>query len=251
MTDASDSDAIAQNIQSVLHNIRRAADRVGRQSDTIRLIAVTKSVSVSRIRHAIAAGVRLFGENRLQEALPKIASFGPEEGLGWHFIGRLQRRKVKSVVRAFGMIQSVDSLELAAEINHRAEEAGVCQEILLEVNIGGEPTKAGFSIPAVSDALPVLDTLSHLSVKGLMAVPPPTSEAESARLYFRRLSELARSFSRVDLRRVRMDELSMGMSNDYETAVEEGATFVRVGTAIFGSRSFASPERQVPKTLRR
>ena len=237
MTDASDSGAIARNVQSVLHNIRQAADRVGRQSDTIRLIAVTKSVSVSRIRHAVAAGVRLFGENRLQEALPKIASFGAEEGLGWHFVGRLQRRKVKSVVGAFVMIQSVDSLELAAEINRRAEEAGVCQEILLEVNIGGESTKAGFSLPDVVDALPVLDSMSHLSVKGLMAVPPPTREAESARPYFRRLSELARSLSHRDLRRVRMDELSMGMSNDYETAVEEGATFVRVGTAIFGPRS--------------
>lgn len=237
MTDARDSEAIAQHVQSVLHNIRRAADRVGRQSDTIRLIAVTKSVSVSRIRYAIAAGVRLFGENRLQEALPKIASFGAEEGLSWHFIGRLQRRKVKSVVGAFAMIQSVDSLELAAEISRRAEEAGVCQEILLEVNIGRESTKAGFSLPAVVDALPVLDSMAHLSVKGLMAVPPPTREAESARLYFQRLSELARSLSRTDLRRVRMDELSMGMSNDYETAVEEGATFVRVGTAIFGPRS--------------
>ena len=236
MTDASDSDAIVQNVQSVLHHIRQAADRVGRQSDTIRLIAVTKSVSVSRIRHAVAAGVRLFGENRLQEALPKIASFGAEEGLGWHFVGRLQRRKVKSVVGAFVMIQSVDSLELAAEINRRAEEAGVCQEILLEVNIGGESTKAGFSLPGVVDALPVLDSMSHLSVKGLMAVPPPTREAGSARPYFRRLSELARSLARTDLRRVRMDELSMGMSNDFETAVEEGATFVRVGTAIFGPR---------------
>ncbi len=237
MTDASDSDAIAQNVQSVLHNIRRAADRVGRQSDTIRLIAVTKSVSVSRISYAIAAGVRLFGENRLQEALPKIASFGPEKGLSWHFIGRLQRRKVKSVIRVFAMIHSVDSLELAAEINRRAEEAGVCQEILLEVNVEGESTKAGFSLPAVADALPVLDSMSHLSVKGLMAVPPPTREAELARPYFRRLSELARSLSHANLRRVRMDELSMGMSNDYETAVEEGATFVRVGAAIFGPRS--------------
>lgn len=236
MTDARDSDAIARNVQSVLHNIRQAADRVGRQSDTIRLIAVTKSVSASRIRHAVAAGVRLFGENRLQEALPKIASFGAEEGLGWHFIGRLQRRKVKSVVGAFVMIQSVDSLELAAEINRRAEEAGVCQEVLLEVNIGGESTKAGFSPPAVVDALPLLDSMAHLSVKGLMAVPPPTRLAESARPYFQRLSELARSLLRTDLRRVRMDELSMGMSNDYEAAVEEGATFVRIGTAIFGAR---------------
>jgi len=237
LTDARDSDAIAHNVQSVLHSIRRAADRVGRRSDTIRLIAATKSVSVSGIRHAIAAGVRLFGENRLQEAIPKIASFGPEAGLSWHFIGRLQRRKVRSVVGAFAMIHSVDSLELAAEVNRRAEEAGACQEILLEVNIGGESSKAGFSLPAVVDALPVLDLMSHLSVKGLMAVPPPTREAESARPYFRRLSELARSLSHANLRRIRMDELSMGMSNDYEVAVEEGATFVRVGTAIFGPRA--------------
>ena len=237
MTNASDSDAIAQNVQSVLRNIRRAADRVGRRSDTIRLIAVTKSVSVLRIRHAIAVGVRLLGENRLQEALPKIASFGPEEGLRWHFIGRLQRRKVKSVVGAFAMIHSVDSLELAAEIDRHAKEAGLCQEILMQVNIGEESTKAGFNLSAVADALPVLDSMSHLSVKGLMAIPPPTSETELARPYFRRLSELARSLSHANLRRVRMDELSMGMSNDYEVAVEEGATFVRVGTAIFGPRS--------------
>lgn len=237
MTDARDYDVIAHNVQSVLHGIRRAADRVGRRSDTIRLIAVTKSVSVSGIRHAIAAGLRLFGENRLQEAIPKITSFGPEAGLRWHFIGRLQRRKVKSVVEAFAMIHSVDSLELAAEVNRRAEEAGACQEILLEVNIGGESTKGGFSLPALADALPVLDSMAHLSVKGLMAVPPPTREAESARPYFRRLSELARSLTHEKLRRVRMDELSMGMSNDYEVAVEEGATFVRVGSAIFGSRA--------------
>lgn len=237
MTDTSDSDAIAQNVQSVLHNIRRAADRVARQSGTIRLIAATKSVSVLRIRHAIAAGVRLFGENRLQEALPKIALFGPEEGLSWHFIGRLQRRKVKLVVGAFAMIHSVDSLELAAEIDRRANEVGLCQEILLEVNIGGESTKAGFGLSAVADALPVLDSMTHLSVKGLMAIPPLGSEAELARPYFRRLSELARSLSHANFRRVRMDELSMGMSNDYEVAVEEGATFVRVGSAIFGPRA--------------
>lgn len=237
MTDARDSDVIAHNIQSVLHGIRRAADRVGRRPDTIRLIAVTKSVSVSGILQAIAAGLRLFGENRLQEAIPKIKSFGPEAGLRWHFIGRLQRRKVKSVVEAFAMIHSVDSLELAAEVNRHAEEAGTCQEILLEVNIGGESTKGGFSLPALTDALPVLDSMAHLSVKGLMAVPPPTREAESARPYFRRLSELARSLTHEKLRRVRMDELSMGMSNDYEVAVEEGATFVRVGSAIFGPRA--------------
>jgi pyridoxal phosphate enzyme (YggS family) len=196
---------------------------------------VTKSVSVDRIRLAIAAGVRILGENRLQEAVPKLTAVGPQGDLAWHFIGRLQRRKVKAVVGRFQMIHSLDSVELAAEIDRRAGEAGLCQPVLLEVNIGGEPSKAGFLPSAVPDALAALDGMAHLSVRGLMAIPP-ASEPEAARPYLRRVSELARSVTRPGFRRVRMDHLSMGMSQDYEIAVEEGATMVRVGTAIFGTR---------------
>lgn len=202
----------------------------------MRLVAVTKSVPVERIRPAIEAGVRILGENRLQEALPKIATIGPRAGLVWHFIGRLQRRKVKAVVGQFDMIHSVDSVDLAAEVDRRAGAAGLVQPILLEVNIGGEPSKAGFGSAAVADALPALDEMPNLGVKGLMAIPPPTQEAEAARPYFRQLRELARSLASPALRRVRLEELSMGMSQDYEVAVEEGATLVRIGTAIFGVR---------------
>jgi pyridoxal phosphate enzyme (YggS family) len=236
MADTVDSDAIARNVETVLENIRRAAQRAGRPADSIRLVAVTKSVSVDRIRLAIDAGVRLLGENRLQEAVPKLTAVGPRGDLAWHFIGRLQRRKVKAVVGRFQMIHSLDSVELAAEIDRRAGEAGLCQPVLLEVNIGGEPSKAGFLPSAVPDALAALDGMPHLSVRGLMAIPPPASEPEAARPYLRRVSELARSVARPGFRRIRMDHLSMGMSQDYEIAVEEGATMVRVGTAIFGVR---------------
>jgi pyridoxal phosphate enzyme (YggS family) len=249
MADTVDSDAIARNVETVLENIRRAAQRVGRPADSIRLIAVTKSVSVDRIRLAIDAGVRLLGENRLQEAVPKLTALGPRVDLAWHFIGRLQRRKVKAVVGRFQMIHSLDSVELAAEIDRRAGEAGLCQPVLLEVNIGGEASKAGFLPSAVPDALAALDGMPNLAVRGLMAIPPPASEPEAARPYFRRVSELARSVAHPGFRRVRMEHLSMGMSQDYEIAVEEGATMVRVGTAIFGARptlvtGVGDPERK-------
>lgn len=236
MADRVSSDVIARNVEAVLANIRRAAQRAGRPADSIRLVAVTKSVSVDRIRLAIDAGVRILGENRLQEALPKLTAVSPRADLAWHFIGRLQRRKVKSVVGRFEMIHSLDSVELAAEIDRRAGEAGLCQPVLLEVNVGGEPNKAGLLPSAVPEALVMLDGMSNLSVRGLMAIPPLGSEPEAARPYFRRVSELARSMTRPGFRRVRMEHLSMGMSQDYEIAVEEGATMVRVGTAIFGAR---------------
>lgn len=236
MADRVSSDVIARNVEAVLANIRRAAQRAGRPADSIRLVAVTKSVSVDRIRLAIDAGVRILGENRLQEALPKLTAVSPRADLAWHFIGRLQRRKVKSVVGRFEMIHSLDSVELAVEIDRRAGEAGLCQPVLLEVNVGGEPNKAGFLPSAVPEALATLDGMSNLSVRGLMAIPPLGSEPEAARPYFRRVSELARSMTRPGFRRVRMEHLSMGMSQDYEIAVEEGATMVRVGTAIFGAR---------------
>ncbi|MGH7233354.1 MAG: YggS family pyridoxal phosphate-dependent enzyme [Nitrospiraceae bacterium] len=232
--------AIARRIRIVQNAILRAAQRAGRRRDEIRLIAVTKSVPVDRIRQALEAGVVDLGENRVQEALPKIDSIGPGR-LTWHFIGRLQRRKVKSVVGRFALIHSVDSLELALEIDRRAKEAGLQQAVLLEVNIGEEASKSGFAPAATAAALAALDDLEHVTVKGLMAIPPRVEEPAAARPYFRALRELAQSSTRPTFRHVRMDELSMGMSGDYEVAVEEGATIVRIGTAIFGAR----PDRAV------
>jgi pyridoxal phosphate enzyme (YggS family) len=234
--DAVEADAIAQKVRQVQDRIERAARRVGRDPQGIRLVAVTKSVDPSRIRAALDAGVRIIGENRLQEALPKIEALGSGHGHTWHFIGQLQRRKVKTVLGQFDMIQSVDTIELAAEIQRCAEAAGVTQPVLLEVNIGGEPSKAGFSPDVLPTRLAVFETMSHVAVKGLMTIPPRGSDAESVRPYFRQLRELAGALGRQGFPHIEMSELSMGMSQDYEVAVEEGATFVRVGTAIFGGR---------------
>jgi len=229
--DAPDADAIAGRVRIVQETIRQAALRVGRRPEAIRLIAATKSVSPDRIRAAIEAGVHVLGENRLQEALPKIEAIGACEGVTWHFIGRLQRRKVKAVVGRFRMIHSVDSVELAEEINRRAAEAGIVQAVLLEVNVGGEASKAGFAPASLEAVVSAIKGLPNLAVQGLMAVPPLSTDPEAARPYFRRMRELALSLTPLGI-----EELSMGMSHDYAVAVEEGATMVRVGTALFGAR---------------
>jgi PLP dependent protein len=226
---------IAGNVSKTLENIRSAALRSGRRADIVRLVAATKSVSTDRIKEALDAGVTILGENRLQEALPKIEWLG-QEPVTWHFIGRLQRRKVKAVVGRFALIHSVDTIELAEEINRRAAEAGISQSILLEVNIGGEESKGGFPPDQLAGACNRLANLTHVAVKGLMTIPPLDPDLTHTRAYFRRLRELARSLTPSDFLNINMDELSMGMSADYTIAVEEGATLVRIGTAIFGAR---------------
>ena len=231
-----DLDSIARNVRRVLEGIRQAAMRAGRQPEAVRLVAVTKTVSVERISLAVEAGVRILGENRLQEAQPKIDALEGGRGIRWHFIGRLQRRKVKTVVGTFEMIHSVDSLELAAEIDRRAADAGIQQNVLLEINAGREATKTGFLPDEAVNAVTTLDAMPNLSVRGLMVIPPPGPDAEASRPYFHAMRELACSLASPRLKRVRMEELSMGMSRDFEVAVEEGATLVRIGTAIFGER---------------
>lgn len=229
------SGTVAGNVSRILENIQSAALRSGRQGELIRLVAVTKGVGMDHIREAIAAGVTTLGENRLQEALPKIGQVGCER-VAWHFIGRLQRRKVKAIVGRFALIHSVESLELAEEINRRAEQAGLRQSVLLEINIGGEPSKGGFAPEAVRDACVKLGGMTHLAVQGLMTIPPMDVDPNRTRPYFHRLREIAQSLTPSGFANIRMDELSMGMSADYPVAVEEGATLVRVGTAIFGAR---------------
>jgi len=233
--DVQDRDVIGHRVEFVLAQIRRAAQAAGRRAESVRLVAATKTVSVPRIREAVAAGLRIAGENRLQEALPKIEALAGEP-ITWHFIGRLQRRKAREIVGRFTLIHSVDSLELAEEIDKRAGAAGIRQDVLLEINLGGETTKGGFQPEQLEAVLGPISRLGHIRVKGLMAIPPPAADPESARPYFRRLRELARQAAQRALPPVTMDELSMGMSNDYTVAIEEGATLVRVGTAIFGAR---------------
>ncbi len=228
-------DTIAARVRTVRDEIHRAAIRTGRVPDTIRLVAVSKTVSVERLREAVDAGIRHVGENRLQEALPKIEALG-RDGVVWHFIGALQRRKVKSVVGRFDTIHSVDSLALAEEIDRRAQEASLRQRVLLEVNLGGEVSKEGFEPGALVAVLSSLNGLKHLDIRGLTAIPPPSPTAEDARPYFRQLRELAQRLTAQGCGNINMQELSMGMSHDYQVAVEEGATYVRVGTAIFGAR---------------
>lgn len=227
--------SIGENLRLVIERVRLATQRSGRPDGSVRLVAATKSVGLDRIREGIAGGLTILGESRLQEALPKIEALRGDP-VRWHFIGRLQRRKVRSVVGSFDLIHSVDSVELAEEISRRAQEAGLTQAVLLEVNLEGEATKSGFLPDELNGAMPRLGALSHMAVKGLMAIPPPTSDPEQARPYFRRLRELSLRLSRQAVSTVSLKELSMGMSNDYHIAVEEGATMVRVGTAIFGAR---------------
>lgn len=226
---------IAQRVQSVLAKIRSIEERVGRPAGSVRLVAATKTVTVDRMKVGVSAGLTILGENRVQEALPKVAAFS-KEPVRWHFLGQLQRRKVRSMIGLFEMIHSVDSVELAQEIDRRAGEAGFYQSVLIEVNIGNEPTKAGFSPADVVRAVTTMAEFSHIGIRGLMTIPPQTDHPDSARPYFRKLHELAQQIAACKIPAVKMDELSMGMSNDYEVAIEEGATLVRVGTAIFGTR---------------
>ena len=228
-------ESIADRVRGVLSNIRAAAEKSGRDPHRVRLVAATKTVPVERIREGMDAGLSLLGENRVQEALQKIEALAQTQ-VRWHFIGQLQRRKVRSIIGLFDLIHSVDSMELAQEIDRRAREAGCIQDVLLEVNVGGESTKAGFRPDGLVQVVVGMTQLVHLRIKGLMAIPPPTVEADSARPYFVQIRELAQAVAAETIPGVRMDELSMGMSNDYAVAVEEGATLVRVGSAIFGAR---------------
>lgn len=235
MTEQDAQDAVARRVQAVVDGIQRAAERVKRRSDSIRLVAATKTVPAERVRDGIAAGLRILGENRMQEALGKMALL-QDAPVEWHFIGQLQRRKVRDAIGRFALIHSVDSIDLAQEIDRRAASAGLTQAVLLELNIGGEASKAGFVPEELMARLELLSQLTHLRIRGLMAIPPPTDQAEQARPYFRRLRELRDTIAAKGIASVEMNELSMGMSHDYEVAIEEGATLVRVGTAIFGAR---------------
>ena len=225
--------SIAANLTDIRARIVAAALRAGRDPATVRLIAVSKTQPASAISAATAAGQRLFGENYVQELTTKLDAI--PEPVEWHFIGSLQSNKVKYLAGRVAMIHSVDRLSLAEEIERQWGKIGQRADILLEVNLGDESSKGGVR----PDALPALTAavvrLPHLRLRGLMALPPLLDDAEAVRPYFRRLhtlvAELSAAFPDLEL-----TELSMGMSHDFEVAIEEGATLVRVGTAIFGAR---------------
>jgi pyridoxal phosphate enzyme (YggS family) len=225
---------VADNLNAVQERIAKAAARVGRDPAAVTLVAVTKTMPVERIREAIDAGHRVFGENRVQEAQAKVPEL--DSAARWHLIGHLQRNKVKFVCDLFQMIESVDSLSLAQELSARAARQDVVMPILIQVNIGDETTKSGVEVPEALALVQQIAGLPHVAVKGLMCVPPAVDIAEHARPYFVQLRTLAEQIAGARLPNVAMTELSMGMSHDFEVAIEEGATMVRVGSAIFGAR---------------
>jgi hypothetical protein len=214
-----------------MERIDRAARRAGRDPKEIKLVAVSKTVEADRIQVAIEAGVSILGENYVQEAQKKIEEIG--RPVAWHFIGHLQTNKAKNAIRLFEMIHSLDSLPLAEELNRRAEQGGQVAKVMIEVNISGEATKFGTDEEKVFSIARGILNLNHLSLEGLMTMPPYFDSPEMSRPYYIKLRELKEKMIREG---IPLKELSMGMSNDFEIAIEEGATYVRVGTAIFGER---------------
>ena len=226
-------DSIAENLARVRREIVEAAAKAGRGPGEIELVAITKAHPAEKVREAIDAGQRLFGESRVQEARAKIPEL--PSSLRWHFVGHLQKNKIRHALPLFEMIHSVDSLALAQDMNRIAEQEGLHPRVLLEVNVAGEGSKFGFTPDKLREQMEGLLALPRLSILGLMCIPPIANEAAASRKYFVQLRELRDSLQtefRVDL-----TQLSMGMTQDFWIAVEEGATLVRVGTAIFGERS--------------
>lgn len=224
---------IARNLEEIRRRLVAAAERAGRDPGEVRLVAVTKTVDLGRLKEAVAAGQTHFGENYLQEAKAKIATLGP--GLTWHFIGHLQSNKAKAAVEFFHLIHSVDRLRLAQALEAAAARLQKVQDILIQVNLAGEATKSGAAPGEVADLLKEIKKMPHLRVLGLMTLPPWLPDPEAVRPYFRALREL-RDRLQEDGVAKELPELSMGMTGDFEVAVEEGATLVRLGTAIFGER---------------
>lgn len=221
----------AAGLEQVRSRLVAAAKRAGRDPGRITLVVVTKGVGQEGIRQAIEAGATVLGENLVQEALPKIKAIGGT--VRWHLIGHLQRNKVRQVVGLFDLIHSVDSLDLAHEIQQRAARAGIRQKVLVQVNAAREPSKHGVSPEGLDALVHEVAGLSHLSLEGLMTIPPLSDHPEGSRRHFRWLAEKGEDLRR---RGLPLSELSMGMSNDFEIAIEEGATLIRVGTALFGPR---------------
>ena len=224
---------IAENLVEVRERISRAIQKSGREPDSARLITVSKQISVDRIEEARAAGAVVFGENKIQEAIPKIEQMGAE-GIFWHFIGHLQKNKIKFLDERFDLIHSVDSFELAEKIAKHYHSENRVQRILLQVNVSGEAAKFGMEPKELEKQIAEFFQLQGIKVEGLMTIPPFDSDPENSRRHFSRLRELREQYEKQN--GLPLNELSMGMSNDFEVAVEEGATLVRVGTAIFGPR---------------
>lgn len=231
---AAEAAGLAERLAAIHRRIAEAARRAGRAPEAVTLVAVSKTHPTAMLRAALAAGQHIFGESRIQEALPKIAALGGQAE--FHLIGHLQRNKVNQAVGRFSLIHAVDSGRLIEELERRAAVLGVVQRVLLEVNVSGEASKYGVAPEGVRELVEALERSPHLAGEGLMTIAPDVDDPEEVRPHFRRLRELNESlqgFTRFTPR-----HLSMGMSGDFEVAVEEGATLVRVGSAIFGAREY-------------
>jgi PLP dependent protein len=239
VTDGRQED-VKDRLERVRDRIARAAHNADRDPAEITLIAATKTVPVERLREAIRHGCRRFGENRVQEAIAKMDALTDVPELEWHFIGPLQTNKIKLVLGRFALIHAIDRLEIAERLNKALVDGKLVQPVLLEVNVSGEATKHGFSPDMLMNAVGRMAQFPALQIRGLMTIPAASVSPEEGRLKFRYLKKLALQVERESFPGVSMKELSMGMSADFECAIEEGATMVRIGTAVFGERKGAA-----------
>lgn len=228
--------SVAENLGQIRERVRQAALRAGREPDAVRLVAVSKTKPAAAIEEAFACGQQIFGENYVQELVGKKGELPPE--ISWHFIGNLQSNKVRQIAGMVDLIHSVDRLSLAGEIDRQWGGLGKVCEVLIQVNISREETKGGTSSEELFQLVRDVARLPNLRVVGLMTMPPFFDDPEGARPYFRELRELAGKLEAAAIPGVEMRELSMGMSGDFEAAIEEGATLVRVGSALFGEREY-------------
>ena len=227
---------LTENVIEVEKNIQDACDRAGRSREEVRLIAVSKTKPVSDIEEVLTTGILDYGENKVQELSDKYDVL--PKNIRWHMIGHLQRNKVKYLIGKTVLIHSVDSLRLAEQIEHEAAKADTIMNVLIEVNVAGEESKFGTTCNEAIELVRAVAALKHVKIKGLMTIAPFTDHPEDNRIYFKKLKQLSVDIKSKNIDNVDMDELSMGMTGDYEVAIEEGATMVRVGTGIFGERNY-------------
>jgi pyridoxal phosphate enzyme (YggS family) len=229
-------DFIKRNLETVMERIERAAQRSGRNAKDIKLIAVTKTVEPERILRIIDEGILDLGENRVQELTKKYDKINRE--CNWHLIGHLQTNKVKYILDKVKLIHSVDRIELAQEINKRAQRHGITIDVLVQVNVSGEESKFGVSLEGAQELVEKINHLSHLKTRGFMTIAPFAEDPEKIRYVFSKLRDFSIDIRKEKLDNSSMDVLSMGMSNDFEVAIEEGSNIVRIGTALFGERNY-------------
>ncbi len=225
-------ETIKNNLEIIKEKIKKAALKANRNPEEIKLVAVTKTATIEQIKEAISAGVKIIGENKVQEAKEKYQILTAD--IEWHLVGHLQSNKVKYAIEIFDCIHSVDSIKLAQEIDKRSLQFGKITNVLLEVNVSGEETKYGIKPEEVEPFLKEISEFSRIRIRGLMTIAPIAEDKEEVRPYFRKLRELSEEIKSKSIKNVKMDYLSMGMTEDFEVAIEEGANMVRIGRGIFG-----------------